>query len=150
MSKSLIITVLLGIITLSGFIADELWFTDYKKATEVAKKENKLILLRFSGSDWCGNCIKLDRSLFTDSTFISFAEENIVLLNADFPQRKKNQLPEALQQQNDNLAEKFNKEGAFPKVVIIDSKGNLVGTMQYPLNSVDEYINNIKSIIKAN
>lgn len=129
---------------------EQSWLTDYLKATELAKKQDKYILIRFSGSDWCSNCIKLERKLFSDSTFLSFANENIVLLTADFPRRRKNRLPKDLTKQNEKLADKYNTEGAFPKTVVIDHEGNLKGVMQYPLTSVDDYIANIKTIIAAN
>jgi len=151
MSKAtfIFLCVLLGItLGFTGGTSD--WLTDYSKATELAEKQNKYILLRFSGSDWCGNCIKLERKLFNDSAFLSLAKKSIVLLVADFPKKRKNRLSKELTQQNEQLAEKYNTKGAFPKTVVIDHNGNLIKVMQYPLNTVDEYIANIKTIISAN
>lgn len=65
------------------------WLTDFNKAKIIAKEDNKLILLNFSGSDWCGPCIKLKRDYFGSQTFMDMASEKLVLVNADFPRKKK-------------------------------------------------------------
>ncbi len=102
------------------------WLSNLDVAKETAKKNHKLILLNFSGSDWCIPCIKLHEEIFNTDAFTSYAEKNLVLVNADFPRRKKNQLSLAQQKINDNLAEKYNPEGAFPITILLDSLGNKI------------------------
>ena len=67
------------------------------------------------------------------------------MLEADFPMKKKNKLPKEQQAHNDKLADKFNKGGSFPLVLILNSEGKLLGKITTPKNNIDEYINQIKS-----
>ncbi len=99
---------------------------DFSKAKEIAKTEKKLILLKFSGSDWCVPCIKLQKQIIDSDEFHFFSEKNLVLMNADFPRLKKNKLSKEEQQLNEALAEKFNKEGVFPKLILINSDGKIL------------------------
>ena len=78
------------------------WMDDYEAAVKLAKAENKLLLLDFTGSDWCGWCIKLKKEIFDQKEFVAYAEENLVLVELDFPRKKK--LTESLQKQNKELA----------------------------------------------
>ena len=111
---------LLGVLILGQLVYAGNW--DDTKAQ--AKQENKLILLKFSGSDWCGPCIQLQKVIFDDPVFEQFAHEKLVLFKADFPRLKKNQLPKEQQAINDQLAETYNPEGEFPCMVLIDAQGN--------------------------
>ena len=81
------------------------WETNYQAALEQAAKENKMVLLDFTGSDWCGWCIKLKKDTFSKPEFQKLAEEKLVLVELDFP-RSKTQSAE-LKKQNQELAEKF-------------------------------------------
>lgn len=99
---------------------------DLSKAKEVAKSENKLILLKFSGSDWCVPCIKLQKQIIDSEQFQIFSDKNLVLMNADFPRLKKNMLSKEEQKINEALAEKFNKDGVFPKLVLMNSEGKIL------------------------
>lgn len=109
-----------------SFAASAQWTLDFSKAKNTAISEHKLILLSFSGSDWCGPCIRMRKEIFEDSTFIHFASAQLVLLNADFPRQKKNQLSKAQQQQNDNLAETYNKNGIFPLTLLLNEEGKVL------------------------
>jgi thioredoxin-related protein len=102
------------------------WTTDFSKAITEASAKNKYILLNFSGSDWCGPCMKLKREVLDSEDFLKFAESKLVLVRADFPRSKKNLLSPELKKNNENLAEKYNKEGKFPFTVLIDGEGNVV------------------------
>jgi thiol-disulfide isomerase/thioredoxin len=111
------------------------WDTTFSEATDKAKKENKLILLNFSGSDWCGPCIKLKKEVFESATFTAFAEKNLILVRADFPRKKANQLTEALRTQNEQLAEKYNSKGKFPLTVLLTADGKVLKEWDgYPKN----------------
>jgi protein disulfide-isomerase len=81
------------------------WTTDYKAALVQAKAQNKLVLLDFTGSDWCGYCKLLDKEVFTQQSFKDFADKNYILVTVDFPHQK--QLPDDVKQQNDALGKQF-------------------------------------------
>ncbi|RYZ00375.1 MAG: thioredoxin family protein [Chitinophagaceae bacterium] len=91
-----------------------------------AAAEHKQVLLRFSGSDWCIPCIRMEKEVFHDSVFLRFAQAHLLLLNADFPRQKKHQLPPAQQAANDALAERYNAAGAFPLLVLLDAGGHVL------------------------
>lgn len=102
------------------------WKLNFTEAKAQADADHKMILLNFSGSDWCGPCIKLKKEVFESAAFEKYASENLVLVRADFPRQKKNQLDKAQVEKNEALAEKYNPKGLFPLTVLIDSKGNIV------------------------
>jgi thioredoxin-related protein len=104
------------------------WRTDFDVARADAKKEHKLILLKFSGSDWCVPCIRMEKEVFSTETFQQFASTSLITVNADFPQRGLAKMPKALIQQNEKLAEQYNKEGHFPYTVLLDPDGKVLKT----------------------
>jgi len=107
------------------------WVTSLDEAKAIAQKEDKNIILVFSGSDWCAPCIKLDKNIWASDDFKKEAAANWVLLKADFPKKKANALPEELQKQNGLLSDKYNKEGNFPLVVVMDKNGKALGKTGY-------------------
>ena len=96
-------------------------YTKTKGQHIYTRKEHKFILLSFSGSDWCGPCIRLHKEVFGSNAFEQLANEKLILVNADFPRYKKNQLSVSQQKINDALAEKYNKKGEFPLTVLLNS-----------------------------
>ena len=104
------------------------WLTDYAKAIAQAKSENKQLLMDFTGSDWCGWCMKLDREVFEQKDFKDFADKNLVLLKLDFP-RTKAQSPEE-KAQNEKLSDQFKIQG-FPTIVVLNPDGNKAGDLGY-------------------
>ena len=102
------------------------WRTDFDKAKADAKKQHKLILLKFSGSDWCVPCIRMEKEVFSNGAFQQFASESLIMVNADFPQKGMSKMEKALIQQNDALAEQYNKEGHFPYTVLLDPDGKVL------------------------
>jgi protein disulfide-isomerase len=100
--------------------AESSWSNDYKKAQEEAKTAHKFLLLNFTGSDWCGWCIKFDRDVLSKPEFKDFAQNNLVLVELDFP-RAKPQPPE-VRKQNRELAQQYEVVG-FPTIVVLDSDG---------------------------
>jgi len=116
------------------------WTHDLGHAKEIAQKEQKDILLVFSGSDWCAPCIKLDNQIWQSDAFKVHAEKHLVLVRADFPKRKNNQLPKEQQKKNNTLAEKYNKNGYFPFVVLLNANGEIVNQLGYKNISPTEYI----------
>ena len=117
------------------------WLTDFEQATQLAKAENHKIVLVFQGSDWCAPCMKLDHEIWSSPEFVQYAEHHFILVKADFPRKKKNQLSGEQQQKNNQLAEKFNQEGFFPLVVVLAPDGKILGKTGYENVSPEEYIN---------
>lgn len=90
---------------------------DPNEAFRAAQESGKAVLVVFSGSDWCAPCIRLEREVLADSSFLRYAGEHVILLKADFPQRKK--IVQPLQSACEKLADAYNPEGAFPKLLVI-------------------------------
>jgi thiol:disulfide interchange protein len=101
----------------------KLWQTNYKQALAQAAKENKQVLLDFTGSDWCRYCIQMDREVLSKPQFESYASKKLVLVKLDFPRRKKLSANEL--QQNDQLQSQYGIEG-FPTYVLLDAQGKEV------------------------
>jgi thioredoxin-related protein len=99
------------------------WQHNLSVAEEIAQREHKYILLNFSGSDWCGPCMRMHTEIFESDIFRQMADTELVLVNADFPRKKKNQLSEAQQKLNDEMADKYNAQGKFPYTLLLDAEG---------------------------
>src|SRR6187402_1522812 len=84
------------------------WLTDFNQAQKIASEKNECLLLNFSGSDWCGPCIRMKKELFDSEEFKKYSDDHLVLVIADFPRNKKNKLSRELEKQNDRLADKYN------------------------------------------
>lgn len=135
----------LVILLLSLVIYDTEWLSDFDQSKQKASQENKLILLNFSGSDWCAPCIKLKKDVFEQDVFTVYAEKHLVLLRADFPRLKKNQLPVAQVKHNEKLAEKYNPQGKFPYTLLLTGDGTVVYEWDgYPGVSPEEFVDQIK------
>jgi len=125
--------------------AEELqWLTDLPKAQAQAKKENKLVMLDFTGSDWCGWCIKLHKEVFSQPEFAEYAKKNLVLVEVDFPRRKE-QTAE-LKKANQALQEKYKIEG-YPTLIVLNGNGDQVGTLNY-MNSPKPFIAKLDELKK--
>ena len=124
------------------------WKVDFSEAKELASKNNKPIILVFSGSDWCAPCMKLEKNIFNTEEFKAYAAKKYVLLKADFPQRKKNKLSKEQQIHNNELAEKYNQNGFFPLVVVLNNDGKTTGNLGYENIDVKAYIDKINAQIK--
>jgi len=109
-----------------NFVPPPQWHSNMKEARELARKEHRYILLNFSGSDWCGPCILLRKEIFDAPVFSAMADTSLVLVNADFPRMKKNQLPKDEQQANDRLADKYNPQGKFPLTLLLTAEGRVL------------------------
>lgn len=142
--RKFIILIIFGLLSYFNVKAQD-WNTDYKKAFEQAREQNKKVLLVFSGSDWCVPCIKLEKEIWSSDYFKNNYKEHFVLLRADFPRRKKNQLPESQREKNAYLAEKYNPNGLFPLVLVLDADGNVMGKAGYEKKSPEEYFNKLIS-----
>lgn len=99
------------------------WGDDYKAALATASKENKKVLLDFTGSDWCGWCIKLKKETFDQPAFKEYADANLVLVEIDFPKGKT--LTPEVKKQNNALQEQYQVQG-FPTIVLLDPQGKVI------------------------
>jgi thioredoxin-related protein len=124
------------------------WKADFEDAKEEALRQNKNILLVFSGSDWCAPCMKLEKTVWKSQEFKTEAEKNWVVYKADFPKKKANQLAAEQTESNKKLAEKYNKNGSFPLVVLLDKNGKVIGITGFKNVSAIAYIELIHSLGK--
>lgn len=120
------------------------WETDFVKASATAKASGKYMLLDFSGSDWCGWCMRLEKEVFSQDAFKDFAEENLICVLVDFPRAKEQ--AEELKKQNLDLARKYAIKG-YPTIIILSPDGKPVGITGYLQGGPWEYARHLKGII---
>ena len=124
------------------------WLVNFNTAKDLAARDHKYILISFSGSDWCAPCIKMKKEVFENETFLDLAERKLVLVRADFPRSKKNQLPAEQIKHNEGLAEKYNSAGKFPFTVLVDSQGNVIKEWDgYVFGSHEKFIKDLSITI---
>ncbi len=100
--------------------AKDVWVTDLPAAQAKAKKEKRMVLVNFTGSDWCSWCKKLQKEVFGTKEFDAYAAEKLVLVELDFPSQKKQS--DELKKTNEALQEKFKVQG-FPTILVLDGEG---------------------------
>jgi len=122
------------------------WLTDFAKAQEEAKAGHKLLLLDFTGSDWCGWCMRLQAEVFSRPEFAEYAKDNLVLLKVDFPRAQP--LPAEVRQQNEALAGKYGING-FPTIVVLNGDGKPVGALGYVPGGPNAFIGELKKLPKS-
>ena len=121
------------------------WETDFKKASSAASASGKYIMLDFSGSDWCGWCIKLEKEVFSQDAFKDFTEKNLVCVLVDFPRRIEQTREQ--KQQNWNLATKYGIKG-YPTIIILSPDGEPVGKTGYLQGGSRKYVQHLNEIIE--
>lgn len=145
MKNLLLVTLYLTIASLSA------WEPNFENAKKTAKQDHKLILLNFSGSDWCGPCIRMHKEIFGDATFLEMAGKNLVMVNADFPRNKKNQLAPAIKKQNEALADSYNTSGKFPYTVLLNADGKVLKAWDgLPDEDAKAFSDEVKQLCNAN
>ena len=120
------------------------WKTNVEEAMEIAKKENKAVLVNFTGSDWCKWCFKLNDEVFSQAEFEKYSQENLVLVKIDFP-RSVPQTNET-KQYNQSLAQKYGIQG-FPTILIMDNEGKLLAKTGYQQGGAVNYVNHIEGFL---
>ncbi|HWB25606.1 MAG TPA: thioredoxin family protein [Chitinophagaceae bacterium] len=124
------------------------WHYDLKEAEQIARNQHRYIILNFSGSDWCGPCIRLHNEIFGSDVFSKFADTALVMVNADFPRMKKNQLSKQQQAINDALADKYNANGDFPLTVLLNEDGKVIKQwVGFPKGTADDFVFDVKAAI---
>ena len=120
------------------------WENNLDKAIEQAKKENKAVLVNFTGSDWCIWCKRLSAEVFQQKEFEAYAKESLVLVMLDFP--KDIEQTQETKEYNNKLAKKYGIQG-FPTILLIDGQGKLVAQTGYQPGGAAKYVEHIKSYL---
>lgn len=142
MKKQILIALLLS----SGLVlAEDPWMTDLDAAREIAQKENKQILINFSGSDWCGWCKRLNREVFTRPDFHAWAKDNLVLVNLDYPKFTK-QDPQ-VRAANMAWMRRY-RVAHFPTVIVADAQGRAILRTGYQSGGPEAYIKHLTSRVE--
>ncbi|WP_225870876.1 thioredoxin family protein [Pedobacter cryophilus] len=140
---------LLSIFFLSFLLTGNSWENDFSTAKTKAMESHKYILINFSGSDWCGPCIRTHKEIFEKEAFIKYAEGNLVLVRADFPRLKKNQLPAEQLKKNNDLAILYNPDGDFPLTVLLDENGKVIKEWKgFPNETSEAFVKEVEDAKK--
>jgi thioredoxin-related protein len=141
---------LLFVSFMMGLSLNITWLGDFTEATTEAAKSHKLILINFSGSDWCGPCIRERKEILENDAFENYASNHLVLVRADFPRQKKNQLSKEQTKKNEALADKYNPDGKFPYTILIDEHGKILKDWDgFPNESPEKFVEQIASFSSA-
>lgn len=124
--------------------ADDAWTMDFAAAKATAAEAGKDLLLEFTGSDWCPPCQMLNREVFSQEAFLTNAPEHFVLVKLDFPNDKSG-IPEAIQQQNDELAKQYGVSG-FPTIILSDAKGRPYASTGFSQGGAEQYVEHLKAL----
>lgn len=145
MKRTMLTMSVLAVLAATAFAGDApVWQTDYEKAAAQAAKENKYMLLDFTGSDWCIWCIRLQKEVFSQEEFKTYAADKLVLVLLDFPREKRQS--EAEKKQNKELMEKYEVKG-YPTIVILSPKGDLVAKTGYRRGGAAKYVEHLQALI---
>ncbi len=145
MSTRLLLTATFGWALASSLLADDkLWVNEFEKAKQTAAKEGKDLLIDFTGSDWCGWCIKLKKEVFDLDGFKTAAPKNFVLVELDFP-KDKSKLSKEVQEQNAKLQTQFAIQG-FPSIVLADATGRPYAQTGYQQGGPDAYLKHLDEL----
>lgn len=132
-------------------LSGNFWLTNMDQAKQEAQKEHKYIILNFSGSDWCGPCIRMHEEIFGSTVFKEYAEPNLVMVNADFPRKKKNQLSKDQQKLNDTMADQYNPKGIFPYTLLLDQNGKVIKSWEgFYEEGPDSFTAEVKQLVRNN
>jgi protein disulfide-isomerase len=146
--KKIVIGLLAGWALLQAGAEELTWLTDVPKALAQAKAEKKLVMLDFTGSDWCATCKKLSQEVFSKPEFAAYAKKNLVLVEVDFPNDPKKQSDE-LKKANDALQEKYKDDiDGVPTIIVLNAEGKKVGKTGYVEGGPKAWIAEFKKQVK--
>lgn len=141
--KKIAVALLAGLALAQAGATELDWMTDLGKAQTKAKEENRLVLMDFTGSDWCPWCIKLRKEVFSTPEFTAYAKKHLVPVEIDFP-RQKPQTAE-LKKTNRALQAKYKIRG-YPTVIVLNSEGRKVGELGYEPGGPEPFIAKLKAL----
>ncbi len=121
------------------------WLEDYDMALEKASQENKVVLINFTGSDWCKWCIRLVDEVFSHQEFADYADKHLVMLKIDFPTTFQ-QLPQEEQLKRQELQQKYGVRG-YPTILLTDAEGKVIGQTGYQSGGPQKYIDHLEMMI---
>lgn len=123
-----------------------IWNDNFNEAQQQAKISHKNIMINFSGSDWCGPCIRMRKEILESATFQNYAADKLILVRADFPRQKKNRLSPEQLKRNELLAEQYNPDGKFPFTVLLDESGKVLKFWDgYPNISAERFVQEVNT-----
>ena len=120
------------------------WFENFEQAQAEAARTGHVMLLNFTGSDWCGWCIRLHDEVFSQAAFVDYARANLLLVKLDFPRNRS--LSAETKQQNDALAKRFGVR-AFPTILLLSPEGKVLGRTGYKRGGAAKYVAHLKPFI---
>jgi thioredoxin-related protein len=144
--KKIFIGLLVCAALLQAGAAELKWLTSVPDAQAKAKSEKKLVMLDFTGSDWCIWCKKLNAEVFSQPEFVQYAEKNLVPVEVDFPRAKPQS--DAQKEANKALQKQYGIEG-YPTVVVLDSKGKKLGELGYTEGGPKAFIAKLEKLKKG-
>ncbi|BCU75921.1 thioredoxin family protein [Luteolibacter sp. LG18] len=132
----------------AALASGEGWVTDFEAAKKQAAAEKKDLLIDFTGSDWCGWCIKLDKEVFSEEAFKTGVKDKFVLVSLDFPRKPENveKLGETLKAQNSELQKKFAIRG-FPTIMLCDATGKPFAKTGYQEGGPEKYVAHLDGLL---
>lgn len=119
------------------------WTTDYSAALQAAKQRKQRVFLLFTGHDWSGSCMRLQHEILSTPKFRSYASQNLMLVELEFPKNRK--LSPALKAQNDKLKRHYGIQ-TFPVVVVLDNSGRQLGMLGYMEGGPEAFIAALKEL----
>jgi len=144
--------ILIALLIISGTVKghSQIWNNNIDEAVKEASKTNKKVLLFFSVSEQCDNCISLEKNVFKTEEFNVFANTNYILVKIDFSHKPADGLTEEMIEKNLLIVEKYNKDGFFPLVVLLNKNARVLGkTGIYKQETPSQFINLLQSFDKA-
>jgi thioredoxin-related protein len=128
------------------FAGGEGWLTDIDAAKKTAAESKKDLLIDFTGSDWCGWCIKLNDEVFKHDAFKAGVKDSFVLVEIDFP-REKGKLSEDARKRNTELGEKYAVQG-YPTILLCDAEGKPFAATGYEKGGPEKYVDHLNELRK--
>ena len=114
--------------------------TNLEEARAIAEATDKAIVMVFAGSDWCAPCKVFKRTVLTEEAFLRGGKDDYVVVYLDYPSKKRNQLPEAQAAYNKAMAERYNEQGVFPRIYLLDAGGETIREMKFAGQTAEEFV----------
>lgn len=123
------------------------WFSNINDAKAYATEHKVPILMVFAGSDWCRPCMQFKQDILKNPVFEEYAADHMAVLYLDFPIKKANKLSPEQTAHNEKLADKYNKSGAFPSILLIDADENILGPLHFENQTPEAFIASFKALL---
>ena len=127
--------------------SDAEWMHNFQEAREIARAEDKTMLVLFTGSQWCPPCQQLEKNVFASNAFADYARQSLVLVELDFDRRGQPTSTEFKAQHN-RLKTRMKIRG-FPTVILFDSKGEVIERTGFRRGSPEQYVDHLKKLVKG-